>query len=196
MTQSTAATTILDEITQTISNLPKGKILCSGEAFKIAQRIADKAVSNEMPDLPETEKKRAVLAILHEAYPTAREIIATQFIGMTFEQIVDIIKQARERFQGTRELAITPKPTLAYTGECEPLDPWNLISNAIHADLAAKEAQAKGDWNDADEELANEIERTQQMLHFICQREVNVGDITGKPFNGTITRHTRVIPLS
>lgn len=187
MTESTVATTILIEIAQEISKLPKGKILCSGGAFKIAQRIAEASVSDEMPDLPEKERKRASLAILQEAYPAARGIIASQLIGMTFEHIVDIVTKARERFQGTRELAITAKPTLAYTGECEPLDPWNLISNAIYADLAAKEAQAKGDWKDTDEELANEIERAQQMLHFICQREVNVDDISGKPFDGVIT---------
>jgi hypothetical protein len=196
MSKATIIKTILGDITQTINGLPEGHILCSGGAFKIAEQIADAFVSSEDPNLTDVEKRRAIMDILHEAYPAAREIVARQMIGITFEQMVDTLTRARERFHGTRELAITPKPTLAYTGECEPLDPWNLYSNAVHADIAAKKALEIGALSDTDEDLLNEIERTKQVLHFIIQREIKVEDITGQPFDGKITHQTRPAPLS
>lgn len=196
MAQTTTVRNIINAVSQAISNLTDGGFLCSGEAFEIAQKIADAAVEKENPELTANDKRRASLSILHDAYPTAREIIASQLIGMTFEQVVETIQDAKERFQGTRELAITPRPTLAYTGECEPLEPWNLYSNVLHAENAAKDARSQGNWTASDATLLNGIERAHQMLHFICQREINVADITGQPFTGRIAYQTRPVPLS
>ena len=196
MTLSTAAKEILEEINLTICNLPGREILGTGDAFEIAQRIAEEAVSTGFHDLDEVGRRRAVRDILHEAYYTARENVALQFIGTTLEEIVETTKTARYRFQGTRELAITAKPTLNYTGECEPLEPWNLYSNAIHACTAAKERKAKGDWTPSDDALLIEIKRAKQMLHFLCQHEIDVADITRKPFDGKITHQTRPARLS
>jgi hypothetical protein len=196
MTQSTAAKEILEEISLTICNLPGREILDTGKAFEIAQRIAEEAVSSATPGLDDVEKRRAVREILQEAYCTAREIVAEQLVGTTLEEIIETTKNARHRFQGTHELAITAKPTLSYTGDCEPLEPWNLYSNAIHACTAAKETKAKGDWTPTEEALLIEIRRAKQMLHFLCQYEINADDITGKPFDGKITHQKRPARLS
>lgn len=196
MTLSTAAKEILEEINLNICNLAGRDILGTGDAFEIAQRIAEDAVSKESPELNEVGKRKAVRDILQEAYNTAREIVATQFIGTTLEEIIETTKAARQRFHGTRELAITAKPTLNYTGECEPLEPWNLYSNAIHACTAAKEAKVKGEWTPGDDALLIEIKRAKQMLHFLCQHEIEVDDIAGKPFDGKITHQTRPARLS
>jgi len=196
MTYSCTTSNILNEIEQVISDLPVGHILSSGAAFKIAQRIATQVIASETADLSDQEKHRKVMTILREANPAARDLIAKQLHGMTFEGIVETIKDARERFHGTRELQITPKPTLAYTGECEELEPWNLYSNAIHTDLEAKKAKATGNWTDSDQALSNRLEACQQLLHFICQNEVNLADITSQPFDGKLTQQTEPMRLS
>jgi hypothetical protein len=196
MTQSSTTSLILNATEQAISKMPAGSILCSGKAFEIAQGIASQLVTDDASDLTDKEKRRKVMSILHDAYPAARDLVAQQLHGMTFEGVVDIIKDARESFQGTRELAITPKPTLSYTGECEALEPWNLLSNAIHAHLAGKEAKTKSNWTEADEALSDKLEAAKQMLHFICQNEVKLADITGQPFNGKLTHQTRPMRLS
>lgn len=196
MTQSSATTPILKAIEQAISELPTGRILGSGEAFKIAQGIASSLVASEASDLSDQEKHRKVMSILRDADAPARDLIAQQLRGLTFESIVETVKDARERFQGTRELTISSKPTLAYTGECEALEPWNLYSNAIHAHLAGNEAKTKSNWTEADEALSDKLEAVKQMLHFICQNEVKLADITGQPFDGKLTRQRLPMRLS
>jgi hypothetical protein len=196
MTQSMAIKEILEEISLTILNLQGREILGSGDAFEIAQRIAEEAVSRTTSGLDAIEKRRAVREILHEASHPAREIVAQQFVGTTLEEIIETTKNARSRFQGKDELEITAKPTLNYTGDCEPLEPWNLYSNAVHAFMAAEAAKAKGDWTPTDEALLIEVKRAKQMLHFLCQHEINADDITGKPFDGKITHQTRPMRLS
>jgi hypothetical protein len=195
MIQNNATMLILNAIEQAISDLPVGHILSSGTAFEIAQRIAVQLTS-EMSDLADQERQRTVMTILRDANPAARDLIARQLRGMTFESIVNTLKDARERFQGTRELSITPKPTLAYTGECEELEPWNLYSNAIHTKLAADKAKATGNWTDSDQALSHQLEACQQMLHFICQNEVRLADITGQPFDGKLKHQTVPMRLS
>jgi hypothetical protein len=196
MTPGTAANEILEAINLTICDLPGREILDTGEAFEIAQRIAEQTVSILSPNLDDAGKRRAVTTILNEAYYTARENVAAQFIGTTLEEIIETTKAGRHRFQGLSELAITAKPTLSYTGKCEPLEPWNLYSNAIHAHTAAMETKAKGIWSPSDEVLLTEIKRARQMLHFLCQREIDVSDIDGKAFNGKIKHQIRPVRLS
>lgn len=176
-------TSIIEKVRETIQALPEGHILSLGEAFRIAKEMVtqdalDRGVAiGKFGTIPHSRD------VYHAAFYPVREMVAAQLVGLTLQDVIETTEKAVERFLGKSELAIVPKPTMAYSGECERYDPWNLYSNAIHADQAATKLKP----NDPDDtELLLKLKKALQLLHFLTQRDVLREDIDGKPYDGTI----------
>jgi hypothetical protein len=125
-------------------------------------------------------------SIYFAAYYPAREIVAKQLRGLTLQDVVETTEKAILRFLGRTELEVVPRPTLAFSGFCEPRDTWNLISNIFHARWAAEKAVLEPE----DEGLVRDMHKCEQMLHFMCQHDVEPEDIDGKPYDGAIREQT------
>jgi hypothetical protein len=184
MTNEELATAIADEVKNAIAALPTGEILTSAEAFEFAKNVVTQDALDRGMVIETVEFRRHARDIYHLSYASSRKSVADQLIGMTFEQVVQTTEQAVLRFLQLPELKIVPRPTLAYSGECEPHDIWNLLSNSIGAMQAAEGRKAT--LSNEDRRLLGDLRRSQQLLHMISQNDVLLEDVQGKPFDGNI----------
>jgi hypothetical protein len=176
--------TIIDKIRTTISELPDGVILTSAEAFKFTEEIVTQNAVNNGVDTTTAEFRRHARDVYYQSYSTARQLVAAQLIGITFQEAIETTEKAVLRFLDRSELEIVPRPTLAYTGECEPHDIWNLLSNSFSAMKTAEQKKALLSGDDLF--LLKALRRSEQLLLMISQRDVLPEDVDGKPYDGKI----------
>ncbi len=178
--------TITERVRQTINELSEGDILTSLAAFDLAgDVIAQDAVNRGVATATLEFRRHARKAHL-AAFSPVRELLASQLIGLTFQEVIETTYMAVKRFLGRTELDIVPKPTKAYSGECQPHDLWNLLCNLFSASMAAKEIE-EALTAPEDLELLRNLRRSEQMLVFLNHDDVvRVEDIDGKPYDGRI----------
>jgi hypothetical protein len=184
MTNEELVTVITDEVRNAIAALPTGEILTSSEAFEFAKDIVTKDALDRGMDIATAEFRKHARDIYFLSYASSRKLVAEQLIGITFEQAIETTVKAVLRFLGQPDLKIVPRPTLAYSGECEPHDIWNLLSNSFHAMKAAEENKAA--LSSADRTLLQDLRRSEQLLHMISQNDVLREDVQGKTYDGNI----------
>lgn len=176
---------IVDRIRTTIAGLPEGSSLTSSEAFTIANEMIEKNVAERGLVMTDVEFRRWSRDIHYAAYQPARLLVAAQLRGLTLQDLISTTEEGVARFLKKAELKLMPRPTKAFSGYCEPHEPWNLLSNAFHAEKAARDTDL--DTMSADDvRLMEDLKRCQQLLFFISQQDVMVDDVDGKPYDGAI----------
>lgn len=185
---------ILDRIRAAIASLPEGSILASSEAFTLANEVIDRHVAERALVMTEVEARRWSRDIHYAAYQPARLMVADQLRGLTLQDLISVTEKGAARFLDRAELKVMPKPTKAFSGYCEPHDPWNLLSNAFHAERAARENDRSSMTAD-DIRLMEDLKRSQQLLFLLSQQDVLAEDIDGKPYDGTV-REPQWVPAS
>lgn len=185
---------ILDRIRAAIASLPEGSILASSEAFTLADEVIDRHIAGHGIVMTEVEFRRWSRDIHYTAYQPARLMVAAQLRGLTLQDLISITEKGAARFLDRAELKVMPKPTQAFSGYCEPHDPWNLLSNAFHAERAAREIERNSMTAD-DIRLMEDLKRAHQLLFLVSQQDVLAEDIDGKPYNGTV-REPQWVPAT
>jgi hypothetical protein len=184
MTNEEIVAAITDEVRKTIAALPEGEILTSAEAFEFAKEVVTKDAIDRGMDIATAEFRKHARDIYYLSYASSRKLVAEQLIGITFKHAIETTEKAVLRFLQQPELKIVPKPTLAYSGECEPHDIWNLLSNSFHAMKAAEEKKAT--LSAEDRALLNDLRRCEQLLHMISQSDVSLEDVDARAYDGNI----------
>lgn len=185
---------IVDRISATIAGLPEGSILASNEAFTIANEMIAQNVAERGLVMTDVEFRRYSRDIHYAAYQPARLLVAAQLRGMTLQDLISMTERGAARFLDRAELKVMPKPTKAFSGYCEPHEPWNLLSNAFHAERAARETD-RGSMTRDDIRLMEDLKRCQQLLFLLSQRDVLPEDIDGNPYDGSV-REPQWLPAS
>lgn len=176
---------ILDKIRGAIASQPDGSILASSEAFTLANEVIDRHVAERGLVMTAAETKRWSRDIHYAAYQPARLMVAGQLRGLTLQDLISTTEKGAARFLDSAELQVTPRPTKAFSGYCEPHDPWNLLSNALHAEQAARETDRNSLTAD-DIRLMDDLKRVQQLLFLLSQQDVLAEDIDGKSYDGSV----------
>jgi hypothetical protein len=175
---------IIDRIRDAIAQLPENTILTSGEAFVLAQDTVRKDAAERGLELSHGQLDSYIRKTCLPAFSESRRLIAEQLRGMTLQDAIKVITEGVRRLTATGELEIVPKPTKAFSGYCDPHDPWNLICNAIKVEKAVSERDADL-VADEDIRLIAEIRKAHQLLHFVVAKEVLIEDFDGVPFDGS-----------
>lgn len=173
----------LTAVQAAIDEAEQGDIVTNGDAFDIARAIAVEVIGGERPGDRLFQFEARLTKALIPAYSDVQALVARQLTGMTYSQVIDTVTNANSQFRGLTSLETVPKPTLAYTGECELHDPWNLYCNSHRSSKAAKGQSAITSEQQA---LALELKRADQLLLFIVNNEVDLDDIRDKPFSGRL----------
>jgi hypothetical protein len=181
----TPAEKIVHAVQTAISELPPGSILSRGDAYHLAHSVARFTITGDATRRAGPESERLIRQSLLAAYGQVRQLVASQLMGMTWQDVVAAVEGSVSRFLGKAELEIVPKPTMAYSGECEPHDVWNLMSNGYRVESRLKQEPSLVD-TERDVALSKALARALQMLLFVSGGEVLQEDIDGKPYDGGI----------
>ncbi len=173
-------TEVLNAIDKRLGQLEVTGVLTTSAAYELAYDIARNSISAEEADLLDPVKTlSAVNKLLNPFFSEVRELVAGQLIGMSFEDVISIIENSMEVVFNNRNLVIVPLPTLAFTGYCQPHDPWNLFCNAGEIEQAAA-------LKPGTEKLRRDLALAKQMLHFIMNKEIDLEDVKAAKFTGVL----------
>lgn len=145
-----------------------------------AVNVAFEVVEDEIDSHVVEEKAKEAKKIVHKISRDLRTIVARQVVGITYDDAINSVIAARKHFLLSSELTIYPRPTKAYSGKCEPHDPWNLHCNAGDVKNFIQGKPVKED----DVEIIRDLDRADLLLGFVIMGDVDRQAVTATPFDG------------
>lgn len=161
-----------------------GHPLTMTAAYDIAYDIGLRYLSEEAPHGPRPSNAN-IHSIILPSFDKARAVVAAQFKGVTLKALLLDLQAASLAFPATSGSSEPDWQSLV--SNPESVEPWKLYAYACAMRVVARHRCNGDDGVVTHDDERQKLERGIQLLHFLSQGDISLGDLAGSGFDGVIS---------